>query len=410
LFGSTNCSCGYQQTSAPDDALGFELSYWESLRAYWRIYWPSQLLLALCFLVLSVVISARSNPISAVFAAPLGFAVTGLSLYLFVGRVCSRPYRGFAIVVVDIASGTIIPKLSASLRLQVAFFLWWRQLLAALLATMLAGPLNIMLSLLGLHVEQGVASLGAILVIGPILLKMLIGHEFGGLRLESRRGAAVVGAAAGNRTVRWLVCGVVACVTLTSVLLYLGTRSSKRVHTAIQTAAPIKSDDVPDLLFDIKPVSDAALPGVEIYDCTYAARGKTARFRLQFRQDGTNKSTMPIASAHGMFVAVAGSDNSALLEDLAKALEAKHLPASGARTAELPFDAVVLGENQSRGATGGYMADSPGGWKTVKIFFPAGGDDAEMFLNLNPRERKAEFRMKDPDYGDDLLKQLATVL
>ena len=109
-------------------------------------------------------------------------------------------------------------------------------------------------------------------------------------------------------------------------------------------------------------------------------------------------------------MAISGSDNSALLEDLLKALGAAHVPAHVARTPELAFDAVVLGERLSRGASGGWVVWPAGDWKSVKIFLPPGGDDGEMFLGLNPVTGKGEFSIKDADYGDYLLTHLASVL
>ena len=67
------------------------------------------------------------------------------------------------------------------------FFLWWRQLAAGLLAGLLAGPLNIVLGLLGVRVAPLIAMLAGILIIGPILLKMVVGHQFSDFRLEVKR-------------------------------------------------------------------------------------------------------------------------------------------------------------------------------------------------------------------------------
>jgi len=93
-----------------------------------------------------------------------------------------------------------------------------------------------------------------------------------------------------------------------------------------------------------------------------------------------------------------------------KALEARQLPTQTKRAAELAFDAAVLGENQSRGSRGGYFTNPRGDWKTVKLFLPKGGDDGEVFLNVNPVLGKAEFSIKDSGYGDYLLGELAKVL
>ncbi len=174
----------------------------------------------------------------------------------------------------------------------------------------------------------------------------------------------------------------------------------------------VQDDELPTVMFDIKIASDSpGTPGSRIYDCTYQARGKTAKFQLQFRQKGPMSGEFPMASADGRFLAVAGSDNSVLLEELKKALDAKRVPKKYSRIVDLPFDAVILGERQSRSPSGGYASDPPGDWTAIKIFLPKGADDkGEVFLNLNPVLGKAEFSIKDSDYGDYLLAQFARVL
>jgi hypothetical protein len=333
----------------------------------------------------------------------------GIALYLFVPRIFSRPYRGFSLVVIDSIAGTAAPKLTARWRLNVCFFLWWRQFLAGLFASVLAGPLNILLSIMGLHLERWVADLAGILVIGPILLKMLIGNEFGEFRIEARRGAHQ--ASAGGPLGRRLVGVGIIFAALIGVYFYTRSKPSKGTQfTGVAIAPKGEIAEPASVLFDIKPATDPTLPGFELYDCTYRARGKTARFRLQFKQGGPLADDLPMARASGKFLAMPGSENAALLEDLLTALEAKRLPAGVVRVAELPFDAIVLGENQSRSSSGGFAENPTGDWRPVKIFFPKGGDDGELFLNFNRLQGKAEFSVKDPDYGDYLLAQLATVL
>jgi hypothetical protein len=46
----------------------------------------------------------------------------------------------------------------------------------------------------------------------------------------------------------------------------------------------------------------------------------------------------------------------------------------------------------------------------MKIFIGDGDQQGEVFLNLNPVLRKGQFSIKDPDYGDIVLAQLASVL
>jgi hypothetical protein len=183
--------------------------------------------------------------------------------------------------------------------------------------------------------------------------------------------------------------------------------SALTIEPKVQMPAPLT------VLFDIRASLDPVLPNVEIYDCVYEARVKTAKFRLQLRQGHPVSGKITTAAAEGKFLAVAGSENSALLEDLMKALEAKRLPAHAPRAPELAFDAAVLGEKQSRSSAGDYSDNPPGDWKLIKIFLPKGGDEGEVFLNVNPILGilgKAELSIKDSDYGDYVLGQLASVL
>lgn len=227
LFGATSCPCGYShQSSATDDALAIELSYWESLRAYWRIYWPTQLL-GLIFLFALAMFSpvGAESPLQIVLMIPFA----GIALYLFVPRTFSRPYRGFSLVVVDSITGITGQKLTMRWRLNVCFFLWWRQFVAGLFASLLAGPLNIVLSIMGWHVERWVADLGGILIIGPILLKMLIGNEFGEFRIEARRGPQQIPAAArpGNQLTRRLLGVAIVVAALIGIYFYIRPKPSK---------------------------------------------------------------------------------------------------------------------------------------------------------------------------------------
>jgi hypothetical protein len=136
----------------------------------------------------------------------------------------------------------------------------------------------------------------------------------------------------------------------------------------------LQQEEPPTVSFEIKPAGRAGGPlDIHLYDCTYQAGGKTAKFRLQLKQRGPMTGEIPMASAEGKFIAVTGSDNSVLLEDLKKALEAKEIPEKYSRIAEVSFDAVVLVQRQSRDASGGYADKPQGDWMLVKLFLPKGG-------------------------------------
>jgi hypothetical protein len=187
LFGTSSCPCGYDEASSPGAALPIELSYWESLRAYWRAYWPTQVVGLMFALGFSMIVQATALRGMRGLLIVLQIALGAVNLFLFVPRICSRPYRGFSLVVVEATTGATTEKLRGRLRARVALFLWWRQIVAGILASLLAMPLNILLAIIGLQLAQWVAVLAGVLVIGPILLKMLIGHEFEDFRIEARR-------------------------------------------------------------------------------------------------------------------------------------------------------------------------------------------------------------------------------
>ncbi len=185
LFGATECGCGYKQSGEPE-SLPFELSYWEALRAYWRVYWPSQLFATAATAAAIVIARVFSSQALAVnlFAVP----ASSIGLYLFVGRIVSRPYRHFSIEALWTASEATAGSLPPSKRIQVWWFLLWRQSVGACLAGMLSVPINGVLSMLGGFIlPTFVAQLAGILVVGPVILRMLIGHQFAEFRLEARR-------------------------------------------------------------------------------------------------------------------------------------------------------------------------------------------------------------------------------
>jgi hypothetical protein len=128
------------------------------------------------------------------------------------------------------------------------------------------------------------------------------------------------------------------------------------------------------------------------------------------RTPGDSKD-FPVKTGEGRLVAEPGSDASVLLSDLKRALEAKASPVKVQRARTLPFTFVNLGENLSQAPSGGgFNQNPPGDWTAIKVFVGEGDQEGEVFLNFNQTIGKGQFSIKDPDYGDLVLKQLATVL
>jgi hypothetical protein len=161
------------------------------------------------------------------------------------------------------------------------------------------------------------------------------------------------------------------------------------------------------LMFDLQPLNSNEK--VQRYRATYEAERKIARFEFEVISKESSDSP-PIAFTTGKLISVAGSDSSVLLRNLKTTLQAKTLPVASKRVAELPFTAAILGEHQSHAANGGFFTEPSGNWTCMKIFIGKQDDPAEVFLDFNPVLRKGEFSIKDPDYGNDVLLELAKVL
>ena len=179
-----------------------------------------------------------------------------------------------------------------------------------------------------------------------------------------------------------------------------------------EEAQPIAEPQVPAagdgwLMFSLRPADGASSDNVKRYQAAYVAEGKTARFDIELTM-ARPSGQIPVAFTKGKFIAVPNSDASTLLAALQKTLQAKTIPTGAVRVAELPFSAAILGEHVSHSSNGGFAVKPPGNWTTIKLFL--GDGSSEVFFNLNPVLGKGEFSIKDPDYGDGVLQELAKVL
>ncbi len=109
----------------------------------------------------------------------LQFTLSALGLFLYVHRAFGS-FRGFSIFTIEEPDGNRVKKLNLKRRTRVWLCLFSRQIVAGIAAAILALPLNVLLSLIGLRSVFGVdigfwiSTLGVILAVGPIFLKMLI--------------------------------------------------------------------------------------------------------------------------------------------------------------------------------------------------------------------------------------------
>jgi hypothetical protein len=137
--------------------------------------------------------------------------------------------------------------------------------------------------------------------------------------------------------------------------------------------------------------------------------GGAQRWLATYTDDsGTTKFSFELEAGKGKFTSEEGSNPLPLLEALKKALEAKHMPRKVEHADMLSFLYVVIGEHNSQAVGGGFNEKPSGNWTAMKIFLADG--KGEVFLNFNPVLHKAEFSIKDPEYGDIVLAELAKVL
>jgi hypothetical protein len=169
--------------------------------------------------------------------------------------------------------------------------------------------------------------------------------------------------------------------------------------------------DEASVVFELEPVQGG---DSSQWIGTYASQGKIARFRVEFGPakafSGKTAPDFSIKSGDGRFMPEAGSDSRALLADLQKALQAKSHPLPAVTKTSVPFTYANIGDNLSQARGGGYSASPPGNWTALKLFLGQGEQESELFLNINLKTKEGQFAMKDPDYGDLALAELAKVL
>jgi hypothetical protein len=179
-----------------------------------------------------------------------------------------------------------------------------------------------------------------------------------------------------------------------------------------QVEQPVAEPQVPAvgdswLMFSLRPADGTSSDNVKRYQAAYVGDGKTARFDIELTMARPSGQIL-VAFTKGKFIAVPNSDASSLLAALQKTLQAKSLPSNTVRVSELPFSAALLGDHVSHSPNGGFAVKPPGNWTTIKLFL--GNGSSEVYLNLNPVLGKGEFAIKDQDYGDGVLQELAKVL
>jgi hypothetical protein len=215
-----------------------------------------------------------------------------------------------------------------------------------------------------------------------------------------------------------LPCAVCMCVLMLCLLACKPKQVASTGSKPTDSSGMVWESGIQDchsVFLDIDPVEGTN--GSTAFLATYKAQGKIAKFRFEIdsiKQAGSGKPDgFNIAIGNGAIIAEPGSDASVLLSDLKTALEAKKLPVKAKRANQLSFTCLILGQNKSRDPKGGFRGNPPGTWTATKLVFSSdsGDDDAgEVFFDFSLADHKAEFSLKDADYGNFVLAKLATVL
>lgn len=187
---------------------------------------------------------------------------------------------------------------------------------------------------------------------------------------------------------------------------------SRDARQGAQSIAEALSASDGSVGFDVTP-SSSAPDGTAEWAATYATKDGVSRFkfRLSPAQSRGDGSFGDYSVGKGIFIAVDGSNPEPLLEALKTALQANTMPQHVRHQHTLPFTYAVFGDGWNRAKDGGFDNKKQGTWTPMKIFLTQQSEgDTEVFLNLSPATGKGEFAIKDPDYGDNVLRALAKVL
>jgi hypothetical protein len=155
------------------------------------MYWPSRLMAMAVIILLEVsgalafLFGSRVHGLRlALFGILVGCIVAAAQLFV-VSRMLTRPYRAFTLCLVEPDSSSQLP-LTPGRRAGLWLFLLWRQLVAWLLAAPLSLAIGLFLRQFDINAGDWLMVAAEPLIIGPVLVKMLVGHQFADFHLEAR--------------------------------------------------------------------------------------------------------------------------------------------------------------------------------------------------------------------------------
>jgi hypothetical protein len=160
--------------------------------------------------------------------------------------------------------------------------------------------------------------------------------------------------------------------------------------------------------FDLEPLQSS--DGSQQWIGVHHSPGKIARFRMDFGAPETTPGEPGVKSGEGTLLPEPGSDSSALLIELQKALQAKAAFQVPPTKTSVPFTYINIGDHLSQTPTGEFIANPPGNWTAMRLILGDGARESQIFLHIDAGTKKGQFSMKDASYGDLALAELAKVL
>jgi hypothetical protein len=207
-------------------------------------------------------------------------------------------------------------------------------------------------------------------------------------------------------------------------LYLLGLLTALHVSSACQSrSVPLTSNETPgvsssaddsaSVSFKIQEVSSQKVDGGDevTWLATHDSKAGAARFKIRMTLKKPSGDP-PMVFSKGSFLREKDSEPAEFLRQIAKALEAQGSGTGNPKVDVLDFTVALLGQRLSRGSgpdqfAGGFTSEPPGDWIATKVFVADG--EGEFFLNLNPKAGIGEISVKDSDYGDIVLRELARV-
>jgi hypothetical protein len=204
------------------------------------------------------------------------------------------------------------------------------------------------------------------------------------------------------------VLGVLAALTAVAVFV-AALRYKARFEPAQGGLRPSDGSDI--LRFDIEPTTPIDTTR-QVWTARYVSPSGIDEFEIELQ---IAEPVAPKPFAHGavIFRRRANSTRGTILADLSRCLGLRTVPTAGAPLNELRCDMSFMGSRLTRGAgpdmvAGSFTTLPPGDWIVGKVFFADG--EGEVFLAVNPVERRGEFLSKDPELSEAVARELGRVI